>query len=86
MKVRPAAGLGLTIDEAMMRVVEIPDRPALMAYLAEHFDFWHPTEANVTIRPYGYDARIGWDTHLICVDGKAALFADGPGWDPATPN
>lgn len=34
-------------------------------------------EQNVTVRPYGRDERIGWDTHLICIDGKAALFSDG---------
>lgn len=78
-KVRPA-GSFRTIDEAMARVVEIKDRAALLEYLREHFDFWKPTEENVTIEKYGVgvDARIGWDTHLICVDGNAALFADGP--------
>lgn len=30
------------------------------------------------IEPYGFDERIGWDTHLITVAGKAALFSDGP--------
>jgi hypothetical protein len=70
-------GMGTTLDEAMERVTEIPDRAALLAYLREHYAFYQPTEGNVTIEPYGYDKRIGWDTHLICVDGKAALFSDG---------
>lgn len=76
MKVRPAASM-LPLDEAMERVVEIPDKAALMAYLKEHYDFWHPNEQNVTVQPYGRDERIDWDTHLICVDGNAALFSDG---------
>jgi hypothetical protein len=67
-----------TLGEAMERVAEVPDRVALIAYLQKYYDFWRPTDANVTIRPYGYDERNGWDTHLICVDGKAALFSDGP--------
>lgn len=77
MKVRPAGSFH-SLDDAMEQVVEIPDRQALLAYLAERFDFWSPTEENVTIEPYGHDERIGWNTHLICIDGKAALFSDGP--------
>lgn len=76
MKVRPAAS-SLPIDEAMSHVVEVKDRAALLAYLREHYYFWTPIDENVTIEPYGFDDRIGWDTHLICVDGKAALFSDG---------
>lgn len=78
MKARPARGLGTTLDEAMQHVVEIPNRSALIAYLQREYDFWKPTEANVTVKPYGYDKRIDWDTHLVCIDGKAALFTDGP--------
>lgn len=62
----------------MAQVVEVADRAALMVYLREQYAFWHPTEANVASRPYKLDERTGWDTHLITVDGKAALFSDGP--------
>jgi hypothetical protein len=77
MKIRPAASM-LTLDESLARVVDIPSRQALMQYLSEHFDFWSPTDQNVTIEPYAKDPRIGWYTYLICVAGKAALFSDGP--------
>jgi hypothetical protein len=77
MKVRHAGGMA-SLEEAMQSLVEIPDRPALIAYLTEHYGFWSPTDANVTIEYYGFDRRTGWDTHLVCVDGKAALFTDGP--------
>jgi hypothetical protein len=78
-KARPAGG-SLTLDEAMDRELEFHDKDALLAYLAERFDFWHPTEQNVTIEPYtaDIDERCGWRTHLLCIDGKAALFTDGP--------
>lgn len=76
MKVRPAAS-SLPLDEAMDQVIEIRDKAALLEFLQEQYDFWKPTEQNVTVQPYGHDDRIGWDTHLICVDGKAALFSDG---------
>jgi hypothetical protein len=62
----------------MQRVTEIADRPALITYLQQHYGFWNPTDANVTMQPYGWDDRIGWDTYLVCVDGKAAVFTDGP--------
>lgn len=33
----------------------------------------------MTIEKYGgFDERIGWDTHLLCIDGRAALYTDGP--------
>lgn len=76
MKIRPAASM-LLLDESMEQVVEVSDRTALLAYLRNRYDFWNPTDKNVTIRYYGYDSRIGWTTYLICVDGHAALFADG---------
>lgn len=79
MKVRPAASM-LPLDEAMEQVVDIPDKDSLLAFLKEQYAFWSPTEENVTVQPYGRDERIGWDTHLICVAGKAALFSDG--WFP----
>jgi hypothetical protein len=77
MKARPAGSM-MEIGEAMSRCVELADGAALMAYLREHYDFLEPTIQNVTIKPYGRDERIGWDTYLVCIDGKAALFTDGP--------
>ena len=77
MKVRPSSSF-MSLDESMERVVDIESREQLMRYLREHYDFWRPTEENVTCEEYGFDERIGWDTHLICVDGKAALISDGP--------
>lgn len=78
MKIRPAAGCGKTIYEAMSSVVEVADWQALLSYLQEQFYFWSPTNENVVIKPYCYDARTGWDTYMISIDGKAALFSDGP--------
>lgn len=77
MKVRPA-GSFQSFDEAMQAAVDIADWPALIAYLQDRYDFWKPTDDMVTIEPYGRDARNGWNTHLICVRGNAALFSDGP--------
>lgn len=70
-------GSGHTLDEAMEHVFELKDWPALVAYLQKVFYFWHPTEQNVTSQFYATDERIGWRTHLVCIDGKAALYTDG---------
>lgn len=80
MKVRPAGGLGQTLDEAMQHVREFHTRAALIAFLKLEWLGDEATEENVTIKKYGtgIDERIGWDTHLVCVNGKAVLFTDGP--------
>lgn len=77
MKIRPAASSAL-LEDVMKMVVEVPDWNALLIYLQKHYDFWNPTKENITIKPYCYDKRTGWDTYLICVNGNAALFSDGP--------
>lgn len=76
MKVRPA-GSFQTLDEALARAVEVRSREELVTYMQREYSYWSPTDESVSIEPYGYDARCGWDTYIVCVDGKAALFADG---------
>jgi hypothetical protein len=76
-KVRPAAGMGMTVYEALERAQDVYSWEELLELVGERFFFWMPTRDNVTIEWYGRDRRIGWDTHLVCVDGKAALFTDG---------
>lgn len=80
MKARPARGLGTTLDEALGETVDIADRDELLDYLLDHYEFWRPKLDNISIEKYGHgpDDRCGWDTHLVCVDGHAALFTDGP--------
>jgi hypothetical protein len=75
-KVRPASSFML-IDEAMKHVREFHSRSEFEAFLKAEWLGWKEGSV-VTIKKYCFDERIGWDTHLICVDGKAALFSDGP--------
>lgn len=37
---------------------------------------WPP--GKIDIKPYGHDARVGWDTHIVTLDGAAVGFTDGP--------
>lgn len=35
--------------------------------------------ASLDVKPYGYDSRIGWDTHIVTVEGYGVVgFTDGP--------
>lgn len=76
MKIRPAASSAL-LSEMMEKVVEISDFDTLIVFLQKNYSFLNPTKNNVTIKPYVYDRRIGWDTHIICVSDKATFFSDG---------
>ncbi len=78
MKVRPATGF-MSIDESMEHVREIADWAALVAFLEKHWVAWNP-DSVVVVEKHGrgIDERIGWDTHLVIVDGRAALFTEGP--------
>lgn len=77
MKIRPASSF-MDLEESMKHVLEIADWAALIAFLEKEYVLWKP-DSVVTIEKYGgFDKRIGWDTHLLCIDGRAALFTDGP--------
>lgn len=32
----------------------------------------------IAVKAYCFDQRIGWDTHIVTVDGNAVGFTDGP--------
>lgn len=62
----------------MRHVREFQTRAELLAFLEAEWLGWTPSSV-VTVEEYGgYDERIGWHTHLLCIDGRAALFTDGP--------
>lgn len=85
MKFRPQRG---SLHDAMKEAVEVPDRPALIAHLqAIHAETARyeggPVIRDDTVRVEKYgreiDARIGWDTHIVMIDGWGpAGFTDGP--------
>lgn len=56
----------------MATVVELqPSLEALATYLKV------PVTA-VKVEPYWFDERIGWDTHIVTVDGSPFGFTNGP--------
>lgn len=80
MKIRKHTG---SLADSMSTVAEIePTATAIADYVSEH---WTPlvpaggiAPERVTVEPYGYDARIEWDTHIVLIDGRPFGFTDGP--------
>ena len=71
-------GTGVNMDASNEVSVVSQDLVKKLEYLSREYEFWGPTEKNVEVKPYCYDDRIDWFTYLVTIDGKAALFTDGP--------
>jgi hypothetical protein len=58
------------LDEAMKTVTEvnsIKDIEDITGY------------TNITVEKYGgFDKRIGWDTYIVCENGRGCGFTNGP--------
>ena len=78
MKIREHRGM---LSESMRTVQEVRDRTHLVEVLQaslQPFGF-HVDPAAVHVEPYVFDARIGWDTHIITIDHYGVWgMADGP--------
>jgi hypothetical protein len=59
------------LDESMSEV-ETLDMESLTGKLVALFG-----PGDVEIKPYHYDARTDWNTHIVLWDGKAVGFTDG---------
>ncbi len=77
------------LAESMETVVNVAHHVALLDHirkLAKPWPIFPPvTPETVHIKPYGWDGRIGWDTHIVVLDGYGVLgFTDedpsGPRW------
>lgn len=69
MKVREHRG---GLSESMATVVEIePTLEALTAHINALFQQMGPvvTPDMIVIHPQGFDARIGWNTYLVAIEG-----------------
>lgn len=60
------------LAESMQTVREMSTRNDLEAFVRQHYG-----EGVVTVEPYGWDNRIGWDTHIVCLNGNACGFTNG---------
>lgn len=70
-----------TLDDSMATVVDLPDREALIAHCWTLLGpFKHLfKEADLKVKPYCMDQRIGWNTHIVTLANYGVLgFTDGP--------
>lgn len=69
------------LDEAMGTVIEVADRPALVAHIRALLEpyGWAVADDDVTVNKYGgFDKRIGWDTYIVIVRDYGVMgFTDG---------
>lgn len=70
-----------SLSAAMETVIEVADRPALVAHIQALLEPWGlvVVDADVAIDKYGgFDERIGWDTHIVVVKGLGVVgFTNG---------
>jgi hypothetical protein len=70
-----------SLIESMATVRPVRDREQLLEIIRESLSlfgvFIKPEQ--ITVTPYVPDARVGWDTHLICIEGYGVWgMANGP--------
>jgi len=67
------------LADSIAETVNIKDRADLVAYLQKERDYMLFDPSDVTVEKYGtgIDERCGWDTHIVCIKGRAVGFTDG---------
>lgn len=74
---RPHRG---SLDEAMAECVILESKQALIDHIAAELEPWPYTLTtdDLTLKPYGYDERICWDTHIVTLKNYGVLgFTNG---------
>lgn len=74
------------LEDAMKTVAEIDGtRESIKDYIALALHYPDALSVSPTIKPedievkpYMYDSRIDWDTHIVTWKGQAVAFTDGP--------
>jgi len=69
--------------ESMATVIELPDRAALVAHVQKLLALYPGallvTNERLRVEKYIFDARNGWHTHIVTLDGYGVLgFTNGP--------
>ena len=69
------------LAESMKTARPVRDRDELAAVVRKSLPFGHTIETRqITVEPYCFDDRMGWDTYLICIEGCGGIWglANGP--------
>ncbi len=62
-----------TLADSMDTVQEMADFAELASYVEKRSG-----AGVITVEPYSYDKRIEWDVYLVCNDGQAVGYTNGP--------
>lgn len=65
------------LDESMDTVQEVFASKSAIADYFNRYGF-NVTADEIKVSPYGYDARIGWDTHVVTVSWGCLGYTNGP--------
>jgi hypothetical protein len=80
MKFRPHREL---LHEAMNEVVEVAGLEELKNHIEKTQEIPRDLIDKIQVKPYGFDARIGWDTHIVVIPSYGVVgFTDSKpkGW------
>ena len=69
------------LAESMKTCVPVTTMDELLVVLrtqATHPCDVKPRPDNIEVKPYSFDSRILWDTHIVKVSGIPVGFTDGP--------
>lgn len=71
-----------SLADSMKTVREYKSKSELISHLQSELDkyFAGKYDCNkITIKPYGFDERIGWNTHMVHLQGYGVFgFTNGP--------
>jgi hypothetical protein len=68
-----------SLEDSLATVVEVGSMAELRAVIEKEWGLICPTgDEPLSVEPYGYDARIDWDTHLVLWKYQPVGFLNGP--------
>lgn len=74
-----------SLVESMETVREVADRNALVEMITKDLHPWRRAmdlsdiASTLKVEPYGYESRIGWNTHIVTLPNYGVLgMTDGP--------
>lgn len=58
---------------------DVADKREFLAYIRALHSYESVSEHEISVLPYGgVDSRIGWNTYMVCINGRPFGFCDGP--------
>src|SRR5260221_7816002 len=67
-----------SLEESLRTLVTLKDWPELVAHVRRLFSLFPVREEEISVEPYVYDTRIGWETYIVTVrrQGVARFYTE----------